>query len=91
MQRVINKALKFIDCNEDNDARLKELHEKYNITPLNRIIDIRAKKIWESVKATEPEHYHKLIESREREHKWFPKTSNIIHLGTPQAIITRQQ
>ncbi len=52
MQRVINKALKFINSHENNDARLEELHAKYNIIPLNISINMRAKKIWESVKAT---------------------------------------
>ena len=60
MQTVINKELKFIKCNESNRETLKELHRKYNITPLNISIDQRAKKIREAVKETEPEHYNNL-------------------------------
>ena len=35
MLTVINKALKFINCNENNRETLEDLHRKYNITPLH--------------------------------------------------------
>ncbi len=90
IQTVVNKALKFINCNEDNEATVEQLHIKYNITPLNISIDKRAKKIWETVRATEPEHYINLTINYDREHKWFPQKSKIIKQDTPEAIITRQ-
>ena len=91
MQTVINKALKFINCNENNKETLEELHRKYNFTPLNISIDQRAKKIWEAGKATKPEHYNNLTINYEREHTWFPKSTKVINRGTHEAIITRQQ
>ena len=90
MQTVLNKALKFINCNEDNQASMEELHMIYNITPLNISIDQRAKKAWEAIRVTEPEHYTKLTANYDREHTWFPKTSKTIHQDTPEAIITSQ-
>ncbi len=78
MQTLINKALRFINYNEEEEGRAEELHIEYNITPLNIKIHQRAKKIWETVRATEPEHYNKLVEAHNTEHKWFPKTSTII-------------
>ena len=89
IQTVLNKALRFINCNEDNEATVEELHIKYNITPLNISIDTRAKKTWEAVKITEPEHYNNLTITYDRDHNWFPKTSKIISQPTPEAIITR--
>ena len=90
MQIVLNKALKFINCNEDEEATVEQLHIKHNIAPLNISIDKRAKKTWEAVRATEPEHYNNLTTNYEREHKWFPKTSKIINEDIPEPIITRQ-
>ena len=90
MQTVINKALKFIHCNENTEATVEELHKMYNITPLNININTKAKKIWETVRATEPEHYTNLTMHFERQHNWFPKTSHVINQNTPEAIITRQ-
>ncbi len=53
------------------------------------MIDSRAKKTWEAIRAMEPEHYNSLITNYNREHKWFPKTSKIINQNAPDAIITR--
>ena len=39
LQTVLNKALKLIDCNKDNEAALEQLHIKYDTTPLNISID----------------------------------------------------
>ena len=89
MQIVINKALKFINCNEDNEFTVDVLHTLYNITPLNISIHEKAKKTWEAVRVTEPEHYNTLTTTYEREHAWFPKSSKIINENTPEAIITR--
>ncbi len=88
LQTVLNKALKFINCIEDNEATVEQLHIKHNITPLNISIDKTAKKIWEAVMATEPEHHNNFTINYDREHKWFPKTSKIINQDTPEAIIT---
>ncbi len=35
MQTVLNKALRFIHCNEQDQLNTEELHIKYNIAPLN--------------------------------------------------------
>ena len=69
MQTVVNKALKFINCNEANEARIDQLHAKYNIIPLTISIDHRAKKTSEDVRATDPHHYNNLIKKYECEHK----------------------
>lgn len=56
IQTVLNKGFKFIECNEDDEATLEQLH-KYYITLLNISIDKRAKQTWEAIRATEPGHY----------------------------------
>lgn len=35
MQTVLNKAVRFIHCNEQDQLYTEELHMKYNIAPLN--------------------------------------------------------
>ncbi len=90
MQSVINKALRFIYNREDENSRAEELHMKH-ITPLNIRIATQAKQIWETIRTIEPEQYNNLTQLRNREHKWFPKSSTIIFENTIQAIITRQQ
>ncbi len=91
MQSVINKALRFIHNREEENSRAEELHLKYNITPLYIRIATEAKQIWETIRTIEPEQYKNLIQLRNSEHKWFPKSSTIISENKIHAIITRQQ
>ncbi len=88
MQTVLNKALRFINYNEEDRPNAEELHLRYNITPLNISVHNKARKIWESVRATEPEHYNNLIIPQNNQHKWFPKTSNVINIPNVDAILT---
>ncbi len=88
LQTVLNKALRFINCNEEERNTAEQLHMKFNITPLNIIIDKRAKKTWETIRAFEPEQYNILTTNNNREHRWFPKASKTINDNTPEAVIT---
>ena len=88
MQTVLNKALRFINQNEEDKPIAEELHLRYNITPLNISIHNKARKIWENVRCTEPEHYENLIIPHNRKHNWFPKTCSVIATPSVEAIIT---
>lgn len=88
MQIVLNKALRFIHCNEDEQLNTSELHIKYNITPLNICNYNKAVNIWETIKISENEQYEELTGLRNKIHTWFPKSSEIIRMEIPQAIIT---
>ncbi len=50
MQIVLNKAIRFIHCNEREELNTKDLHIKYNITPSNISIFHSSKQIWEIIK-----------------------------------------
>lgn len=89
MQTTLNKALRFIHVNEPEQLNLEELHEKYNITPLNRSTFAKAQKTWETIRNIESEKYEELINQRNNTHTWFPKSSTIIGNMPPPAIITR--
>ena len=90
MQIVLNKATRFIHCNEETQMNTEQLHIKYNITPLNISSHQRAHKTWETIRSSESAQYEELITERNKIHSWFPKSSTIIHLEEPEAIITRQ-
>ncbi len=89
MQIILNKAVRFIHCNESEELNTMELHQKYNITPLNISTYYKAQRIWATIQASEPEQYEMLVTPRPNTHTWFPKSSDIVSLEPPQAIITR--
>ena len=88
MQKVINKALRFINCNEEEQTTVSELHLKNNVTPLNVAIHEKAKNIWETIRVSEPDQYETLVTPQLNSHSWFPKSSVIINMQTPQPILT---
>jgi len=88
MQTILNKALRFIHCNEQERLNSFHLHIKYNITPLNIINYNKALNTWETLKISENEQYNMLIIPNNNTHTWFPKSSKIITMEPPQAIIT---
>ncbi len=88
MQTILNKALRFINYNEEDRPNAEELRLRYDITPLNISIHNKARKIWECVRATEPEHYNNLIMPQNNQHKWFPITSTVIDTPYVYAILT---
>ena len=87
MQSILNKALKFIHCNEQDPLTVSVLHIKY-ITPLNIANYYKAQNTWETIKISENLQYEELTTIYNNTHKWFPKSSNIVRMETPQAIIT---
>ena len=88
MQTVLNKALRFIHCNEQEQLNTFDLHIKYKITPLNISNYYKAQNIWETIKTSENQQYAELITPKNNSHACFPKRSNIIEMEPPQAIIT---
>ncbi len=88
MQTVLNKALRFINCNEEDQLNSYNLHIKYNITPLNISNHQKAKNTWETIRLSEPEQYDMLVTPHDNTHTWFPKSSNVITMDEPTPIIT---
>ena len=74
LQVIINKALRFINFNEDDrHLTVEELHLKYDIKPLNITLHAKAQKIWETIRMTEPDHYDQLTQRFDYNHTWFPQ------------------
>ncbi len=73
-QVILNKGLRFLNYNEDDrPLRTNDLHLKYNINPYNITFHRKARKIWETIRSTEPDHYSQLIQHFSTSHSWFPK------------------
>ncbi len=89
MQTILNKALRFIHCNEEHQLNSEEIHMKYNITPLGISNYEKSLKIWETLRISEPEQYENLVTPHNNSHGWFPKSSTMISTEPPQAVITR--
>ncbi len=88
MQTILNKSLRFIHCNEQEQLNTAEVHFEYGITPLNIINYQRALNTWETIKMSENAQYNTLVTPHNHTHSWFPKCSTIIAMEPPQAIIT---
>ncbi len=87
LQVIINKALKFLSFNEEDKLlTVEELHYKYDIKPLNITLRAKARKIWETIQVTEPDHYNQLIQRFNFNHTWFPKSTVIINSDVPDPI-----
>lgn len=86
-QRVQNKAIRFINHNEDRQT-MEQLHRKYNLTPLNVSIHNKAIKTWHLMEYTQRNTFDRLKQQQQRSHKWFPKTTDIINNPQPNPIIT---
>ena len=90
IQSVLDKAVRFIHCNENQLMNTEQLYVKYHIIPLNISTYYKAQKTWETIRTTEKALYEELVTERYNKHSWFPKSSAIINAPEPQAIITRR-
>ncbi len=91
LQIIKNKALKFINYNEDDrPLTIEALHHKYDLKPINIKLHNKANRIWETIKETEPDHYNELTQSFNYKHTWFPKSSSVINSEPPEPIYTSQ-
>ncbi len=88
MQRALNKAFRFIHGNEQEQLTTSELRMKYNIAPLNISNYQSALKTFKTIKISEGEQYNALVIPYHTSYTWFPKSSKIITMEPPQAIIT---
>ena len=88
MQTVINKALRFIHCNEHEQLNVYDLRKKYNITPLNISNHYKALNVLKTIRTSEFEQYEALVTPHNNKHPWSPKSSIIIRMESPQPIIT---
>ena len=92
LQRVQNRALRFINCNDDEKIEtVMGLHQRYNFLPINISLHNKAKKIWDTLQYTEAETYDKLTTTIEGNHQWFRRTSHITHSPTPEPMYTGRE
>lgn len=71
IQTVLNKAVRFIHCNEEEQQNIEQLHQRYNIIPLNIFNHQKALKTWKTIRLTENTLYEELVAERNYSHTWF--------------------
>lgn len=75
LQRILNSNLRWVN----GDAppyhnSIKQLHEKWNITPINIKLFEQNFKVWEKIRNHFPDQYENLTINRERTHQWWPSS-----------------
>ena len=88
MQRVLNKAMRFIFRHDNRQFSLQQMHEITNIKPINISLHNKAKRIWETLRFTDEETYNTLTANTSPSHYWFPTSQTVIDSPTPDPIYT---
>ena len=87
MQSLINKTLRWVNGDHfPYETTVEELHNKYNLSPLNVKLFEQNEKLWEKIHQLYPQRYDDLKNNRERSHAWWP-TSIITEETQPPAPI----
>ena len=92
MQKIQNRNLRIINKNDNNDSTtMKQLHDHYNIEPINTRLFKAAQKLWNKFQKEEADIYEKsTMENRNpiRDHTWWPRTALRVEIGEPPPIYT---
>ena len=92
LQRIQNKALRFINHNDiERIDTAKGLHERYKFLPVNISLNQKARKIWETLRGTDEETYNNLMRPIEANHNWFPRTSTLVNNNIPDPMYTGRE
>ena len=90
MQKVQNANLNIIAKNTENELKtIKELHEIYEIEPINTRLFKAAERTWEKYLEQDPEMENRArIENNNRmkDHNWWPRIAHKIHRGEPPPL-----
>ena len=92
MQKIQNRNLRIINKNDNNDyTTMEQLHDHYNIEPINTRLFKAAQKLWNKFQEKEADIYEKSnMENRNpiRDHTWWPRTALRVEIGEPPPIYT---
>ena len=90
MQKVQNANLNIIAKNTENELKtIKELHEIYDIEPINIRLFKAAERTWEKYLEKDPEMENRArIENNNRinDHNWWPRIAHKMHRGEPPPL-----
>ncbi len=88
MQKVVKKAIRFINSNDTERGTIEDLHHKYKLTPYNIFLHNKACKIRENIRMNEEQTYNSLVRPIARIHHGFPRTCDIIQTPQPTPMYT---
>ena len=92
IQRIQNRAIKFITSNDNEHLTIQQAHEKYNVTAINVRFHNRGKKTWQKLARTEPDLVQRSTNENEnnefKDHYWWRRIASSIQDEEPDPIYT---
>ena len=87
MQRIQNKAIRFINKHSGDELSIEETHERYQLEPINTRLFKRANKSWDKLNLLEPglvEHSRMENETEDRtDHYWWRRIASFVEGPQP--------
>ena len=87
MQRIQNKAIRFINKHSGDELSIEETHERYRLEPINTRLFKRANKSWDKLNLLEPglvEHSRMENETEDRtDHYWWRRIASFVEGPQP--------
>ena len=90
LQRIQNKAIRFIKKYSEENLSIEQTHNRYNIDPLNVRLINKAKRSWERFKnieeeiATESTNENQDINTKD--HYWWRRVADIVARPVPDPV-----
>ena len=91
IQRVQNKAVKFITKGDPDQPNLEEAHIKYKLEAINVRYHKRSVKTWQKLNQDDEELVNQTIEAKfdnRRDHYWWRRIGGCIHDAEPDPVYT---
>ena len=90
MQRVQNKATKFINKFSNENLSIEQIHKKYKIEPVNKRIYNRAKRSWQRFAQIETDladaSTNENTNRETKDHYWWNRVAGYLNTPEPEPI-----
>ena len=95
LQRIQNKAVKFIRNNDVDNPTIEEAHLRYKLEPINVRFHRRAQKTWEKLERLEPDLVNRSLQENNdrhrRDHYWWRRIAADIENDIPEPVYVYEQ
>ena len=92
LQRLQNKAIKFIISNDEEELSIKRAHEKYKLEAYNVRLHKRGLKVWDKLSTNEPELTERSLNENQnndiKDHNWWRRLGSMVENNEPQPKYT---
>ena len=90
LQRIQNKAIRFIKKYCEENLSIEQTHNRYNIDPLNVRLINKAKRSWERFKTIEEEIATESTNENQdistKDHHWWRRVADIVARPVPDPV-----